>query len=354
MCLTQKAAKAALNDLRRERDNLAQARASAPTFAAAAEQWFSGIPKSRAPKTLESYRYLLDSFVLPTFSAVHVDRIELASVQTWLTDLAADYSPNTVKRAKQCFGAVLNFCVRAGTLQRNVVATAQTPDIGPGEDAVCQPYSLAEVRSLLRAAEGSDLYPILLLAVHYGLRRGEVLGLTWADLILDGDHPQIRIRGSLHEARGIARESGVRPTEVKLGATKTRSSRRTIAIAPPIADALRQRRDRQEEWQEAAGDSWTRNPLNLVFTDRFGAPLYPTSVARSFQRLAAKAGLRRIRFHDLRHTAAVMMLEAGTPIESVSQALGHASIEITKRVYAPYVQALIDRAAHAVTVYIGV
>ncbi|MFF4726469.1 site-specific integrase [Streptomyces mirabilis] len=146
------------------------------------------------------------------------------------------------------------------------------------------------------------------LALRTGLRRGELLGLTWADL--DPAAGTLNIRRSLqHNPAG----------GLTLFPTKTRAAERRIALPTTCLTALEQHRQNQERQRMAAGARWREN--GLIFTTRVGTPLDPSDVARRFTGLLDQAGIRRIRFHDLRHTCATLLLEQGVQLITIKELL---------------------------------
>jgi integrase len=181
-----------------------------------------------------------------------------------------------------------------------------------------------ETRTFLEGAADDEMGPLYAVAALTGLRQGELLGLGLADLgDLDGTRPTLTVR------RALARVTG----GWALAEPKTDRSRRTLELGPTVARALRRQRARQELARRVAGDLW-QNRDGLVFTDELGRALTGTEVTRAFSTALARLGLPHVRFHDLRHGAASMMLAQGVPLKLVSEQLGHSTITITADVYA--------------------
>ena len=152
-----------------------------------------------------------------------------------------------------------------------------------------------------------------------GLRRGEALGLAWSDVSLD--------RGVLVIRHALKREGGT----LVLGEVKTAKSRRSLNIPRPVVDSLKAHRARQTQERLAVGEAWTDS--GLVFTTQVGTPLDPRNIYRDFVGVCERSGLGRWHPHELRHSAASIMLAQGVPIEVVSDILGHSSIRMTADVY---------------------
>ena len=152
-----------------------------------------------------------------------------------------------------------------------------------------------------------------------GLRRGETLGLAWNDVDLDD--------GTLTVRQALQRIDG----KLRLTPPKTKRSRRTIALPQTVVAALRMHRARQLQERLLAGSRW--HDSGLVFTTTIGTPLEPRNVTRDFQRILAKAGLPRIRLHDLRHGCATLLLAQGVQPRVVMDILGHSTISVTMDTY---------------------
>jgi integrase len=163
---------------------------------------------------------------------------------------------------------------------------------------------------------------------------GEILGLRWLDVDLNQSHLTIAQALQRQKGRGLV-----------LTETKTDRSRRTIALPVPLIAGLRVHRLHQLEERLATGPAWCDS--GLVFTSSVGAPLEPRKLFRSFKAVLDKGGLPNIRFHDLRHSAASLMLAQGIPLRSIQEILGHGSIAMTANLYAHVGEQLKRQAADA-------
>lgn len=211
-------------------------------------------------------------------------------------------------------GAALTRAMREELIQRNVARLATLP---PAPAARRLPWSAVETRRFLRAARPDPLYPAFVLLLLYGLRRGEVLGLTWHEV--DFEHGTIRIERQLLRAEN----------RLQLGPVKTTAGRR----GPPLLGLARDALSYQDGMRILGrpATEWTRH--DLVFTTRTGYPIEPRNLARSFHRVANAAGLRTIRLHDLRHTTATLLKDLGVPARDTMEILGHSRIAVTLEVY---------------------
>jgi len=192
-----------------------------------------------------------------------------------------------------------------------------------------------DVRRLLDATCDDPLGPIFALAASTGLRLGELLGLAWPDVDF--------VAGTLTVRRSLARG---REERWELAQPKTATSRRTIPLPSIAREALERQKTIQEAEREAAGKAW-QDRDDLVFTDSIGRHVEPGSVSHGFQDARKATGLPAARFHDLRHSAATLMLAEGVPLAVISEWLGHSGIAITASHYAAIVPTLRRDAADA-------
>lgn len=196
-----------------------------------------------------------------------------------------------------------------------------------------------DVRRLLEATAHDPFGPLYTLAATTGLRLGELLGLSWLDVA----------GGTLTVRRSLARAAG---GGWEMTQPKSARSRRTIPLPVTARDALERQRIRQEAARAAAGSAW-QDRDGLVFTDAVGRPVRPDYVSHGFARARKAAAVPPVRFHDLRHSAATMMLAEGVPLAVISEWLGHAGIAITASHYAAVVPALRREAADAMDRALG-
>lgn len=185
-----------------------------------------------------------------------------------------------------------------------------------------------EVRQLISTSEGTRLHAPIVLTVSVGFRRGEVLGLTWG--CVDFERSTIRVSRSLQP-------------DGQLVEPKTERSRRIVKVPTFAMDVLRQHRAEQAQRRLVSGGAY--RDRDLVFTDLSGGPWKPASIATLFRAIAERAGLGHLRFHDLRHTAASLMIARGVPVTTVAAVLGHANTSTTLAVYAHTVREAEDTAA---------
>ncbi|WFB08352.1 site-specific integrase [Streptomyces sp. LX-29] len=227
-------------------------------------------------------------------------------------------SDRTVRFLLVILRAALQHAVREDELPRNV---ARNVELSAGTKREIEPLTAKEGRQLLAVARGNRLWAAYELAVRIGLRRGEVLGLRWRDV--DLHEGVVTIRQTIQRVGG----------ELLIAAPKTQRSARRVALPDECVAALRARRAEQQGDKRAAGDKWKGDGSDLVFMTKNGTPIEPRNLNRSFTALCDRAKVRRVRFHDLRHTCASLLHERGADARTIMEVLGHSSIRVTMDIY---------------------
>ena len=289
--------------------------------------------------TAADYEDRLRRWVFPYMGRLKLSAIEARTVEEWMAVLATkNFSTKTINGARTVLYGVLKHAYVTGQLSRNPVAATSPFRANRDEKTqVKQPWTKEEALQALDAARGTDFDLFVNIALTLGLRRGEILGLTWDDINLtDGT---ISIRRTMKEERRF-NEAGRANVSLVTDKTKTRASERTLKIGLTVLSAIQRHRDSVMIWKQQSGNAWPET--DWVFVSQNGKPLFPSNVNHRFVKFCRDKGLRLIRIHDMRHTAAVLGLEANVRLEAVSQALGHTRIDVTKSIYAPYVQILAD------------
>jgi integrase len=297
------------------------------------ERWLGdSVRGSVKATTYQSYGSLVRFHVCPTLGSTKLSALTPAHVQgLYRQKLDDGLAPKTVKYIHTTLHRALRQAVRWGLVPRNVAAEADPPKVITPE---MRPLSPAEARTLLAAAEGNRLEALYVLAVSTGMRQGELLALGWEDVDLEAS--TVRVRRTLTLAKG-----GPRLTE-----PKTRGSRRSIRLTASAVEALERHRGCQEAERDAAGGNW--NDWDLVFCTRRGTPIRRDNLHdKHWKPLLRRAELPDIRFHDLRHTCATLLLTKGVHAKIVSETLGHSSIAITLDTYSHVIPGLGDVAVRA-------
>ena len=188
-------------------------------------------------------------------------------------------------------------------------------------------YSADEIHALTEIAEGTKLEIPVLLASFYGLRRSEVLGLKW---------DAIDFEANTLEVKHIVTQASIDGKKVLVQAdrAKTKSSLRTLPLVPSIRDRLLMLKGQQDTYRRLCGKSYNRDYLGYLCVDEIGNIIRPNYVSEQFPKLLEKNGLRPIRFHDLRHSCASLLLANGVPMKQIQEWLGHSDFSTTANIYA--------------------
>jgi integrase len=246
---------------------------------------------------------------------------------------AAGISAQTVRHIRGTLRAALADAVRDQLVDRNAAADARPVKV---EHRPIVYLSTIDLRRFLDATAEDDLGPLYTLAATTGLRLGELLGLAWGDIDFSANTLTVR--------HSISRDDANR---FRLAQPKSARSRRTIPLPARARLALETQRTRQRFARAAVGEAVWQDRLGLCFTDSVGNPMRPGGVSWRFHKARDAAGIPRVRFHDLRHSAATALLSAGVPMAVISEWLGHAGIAITASTYAAVVPELLTEAASA-------
>ena len=314
------------------------------------DHWLPAIRPTIRPTTFLSYESHIKNYLAPEFGRIPLQELSPAHVnalyrrllaeprKTWTTidpkKLAKEsrpLAPATVRRIHATLHRALRDAVRWNLTSRNPADGADPPRAAGCAGARVKTWSRPELQRFLESERQSRLYPLWVLLLTTGLRRGEALGLRWQDVDLS--------------AGTIA----IRQTRVQLNyqtvisTPKTQKGKRLVALDGGTCAVLSRLKERAQEECRRQGRSL--EPGDVLFTTQTGAPLHPDRARLLFQRAAKQAGLPVIRLHDLRHTHATLALAAGIHPKIVSERLGHANIGITLDTYSHCLPALSEEAA---------
>ncbi len=309
------------------------------TVGAYLKLWLETIRPNLGPTTYCRYEGIVRLQVLPGLAALLLAKLRPLHIQglysrlreSGRADGKGGLSPRTLLHVHRVLYGALGTAVRWQIIPRNVCQAVEAPKARWAE---MRTLSREDTRRLLDAAheEESAYGDAVIMAVHTGLRLGELLGLRWEDVDLE--------RGALTVRRTLQYLSGEGLTSKD---TKTARARRTIPLGPTAVETLRRLRRRQLEERLAQGSAYCDR--GIVFADALGRPLSPYRVSQRFPTLVKRLGLVPLRFHDLRHTHASLLLARGVHPKIVSERLGHASIAITLDTYSHVLPNLQEEAA---------
>ncbi|HLZ70486.1 MAG TPA: site-specific integrase [Dehalococcoidia bacterium] len=281
--------------------------------------WLEHTARPRVRRsTYTGYEVVIRRHLTPQLGTLRLARLTPVDLSRCYATLQnGGLAARTVRLCHAVLHRALADAARWGLVARNVAELVDPPRSSHLEPRV---LTIEEARQLMDAAKSDRLEALYVLALLSGLRAGELLGLRWADV--DLDRGELTVRQQLQRAKG----------EWITSEPKTARGRRTLGLPARAVAALRRRRTHQTEERLAAGPAW--QDTDLIFTTAIGTPIERGNILRrSFWPLLEQAGLPRIRFHDLRHTAATILLADGENVKAVQERLGHAAAAMTLDVY---------------------
>jgi integrase len=296
----------------------------------------AAVRPSLRPATWLRYQQYVRLHAAPVLGRLRLSRLTPQHLQGLYADkLEEGLSPTSVRHLHAVLHRALGQAARWGLTPRNV-ADLVTPPRAKRRDMTT--LSPEEARRFLEVAQGDRFHSLYFLALSTGMRQGELLALHWANVDLNRGAAQVT---------GTLQQRGDAITE-----PKTAHSRRQVALTKTAIEALRQHRIAQAEARLRLGPAWTDN--DLVFCNEVGGFVDASNlVRRSFLPLLKRAGLPRIRFHDLRHSAATLLLSEGVHPKIVSEMLGHSQIAVTLDLYSHVTPTMQRQAAEAMEAVLG-
>lgn len=286
--------------------------------------------------TYEGYKRIVEGHLKPTLGDITLKNLRPHHVQKMLNEKHSSgnlrekgqpLSPRQVEYIYAILHMALERALKNNLVVRNVCDAVDKPKKVKNEFI---PWSIEQTNDFLSSVKGSRLFPLYMVAWGTGLRRAEILGLQWSDIDL--------ARGNLTVRRALVRVKG----GYKFQEPKTAKSRRIVPLPTAVISALKKWKSRQAnekiQWNAKFIDIEPEkrpvyNPLNMVFCNEAGEPTNPEFISRSFKRDLKRAILPDIRFHDLRHGHATMLLELGEDLKVISERLGHSTITLTADTY---------------------
>jgi integrase len=327
-----------LDELRRAADRGQNLAARSRTLADWLDEWLTEIKAhdGTRPTTLRRYRQIVTAHLVPVLGKMRLDKLPPSDVQRLFAARRDTVAPATLVKIHAVLRVALADAERLDLVPRNVARAVKGPSLGHEER---RSLTVDEARTFLATIEDDRFEAVFVLGLTMGLRRGEVLGLRWEDVDLNGR--------SLHVRHALQRVEGT----LRLVETKTRTSRRGLPMPSMAVRALERHRARQAAERLAAGAAW--QDRGLVFTTGIGTPLEPRNVNRRFEQLRRRAGLVWLRLHDLRHGCATFLLANGVDPRTVMEILGHTTIRQTMDRYGHVLPERLRAAADAMDQALG-
>ncbi len=316
-----------LHDYLRKLDGGTAVERHVDTFGGLRNSWLAGrAVTGLQATTIDSYRRSIDRHVIPVLGHRRIQTLRTQDLNALYRgmidgiDGRAAVSTRTTRYAHTIVRSALEDARRQGLIGHNPTDDATAPSASAARPPEMPTWTPDELARFLDAVEGSEHWPLLWVAAFTGMRRGELCGLRWDDVDLDGAVLTVR-----HTRTAV----GHQPVE---GDTKSQKGRRRLDLDADTVAVLRRRKIGQREDQLLMGAGW-QNDTDLVFTMPDGRPWHPDVTTKAFRRLVDTADVPRIRLHDLRHTHATHLLATGANVKIVSERLGHASVAFTLDTY---------------------
>jgi integrase len=291
-------------------------------------------------KTEETYRDQVKVHIVPAIGRIELTRLTAEQVQQMVNTLLAKVkrnpgknadstsdasletlSPRTVKHCRDTLRAALNVAIEWNVIARNPAAHITVKQ----QRRRAAIYDEKQSAAFLEAIYGERLEALYWLALCLGPREGEILGVKWADF--DFEAGKVQLLRSLQRVK----QRGEKKTHLELVPTKTEESDRSVWLPQIVIEKVLAHQRLQEEERKLAGTEWAET--GMVFTTRKGTMLEPRNLQRDFSRIRDRSKLPRIRFHDLRHSAATILKMGGVPDQAIQHLLGHASVRTTQEIY---------------------
>ena len=289
-------------------------------------QWMEIARSTLKPNTAAGYASMIQNPIAPYFQqrGITLGGLQAVDIQMFYTSQLKRVSANTVIHYHAIIHRALKYAVKTDLIDVNPADKVERPR---KDRFTASFYDGNEVNRLFQAARGTPLELPVMLAAFYGLRRSEVVGLKWD--AIDFENKTIAIRHTVT----VCAEKG-RRIEVAADTTKTASSRRTLPLVPAFQTKLAALKEQQEKNRILCGRSYCTDYLGYVLVDAMGNRLKLSYISTAFPALLKRNGLRPIRFHDLRHSCASLLLKNGVPMKQIQEWLGHSDFSTTANIYA--------------------
>lgn len=289
-------------------------------------EWLKIIKSTVRRTTFSSYSSLVKSVIKPYFEKLEVtlDGLKPIHIQTFYTRELERVTSSTVIHYHAVIRRALIYAVKIELLDSNPIDRVERPK---KEHYIPSYYDSQEINRLFELVAGTDLEVPVKLAAFYGLRREEVLGLRWK--AIDFEENTITINHTVTQI-----EENGKTVTVASDTTKTKSSMRTLPMVPQFRELLLRKKEEQAELRRVCGKCYNKEFLDYVCVNALGERIKPSYLTNSFPAFVVKNGMRRIRFHDLRHSCASLLLANGVSLKHIQEWLGHSDFSTTANIYA--------------------
>ena len=276
--------------------------------------------------TYASYEMMATKIIIPYFQTLNIKLKELTTedIQDFYSTQLERVSANTVIHYHAVIHRALKYAVKIKTIQSNPAVNVERPR---KEKFIGSFYDKKEINTLFDIIQGHPLEVAIKLAAFYGLRREEIIGLKWT--AIDFENNTLTIQHTVTECNLDGKH-----IEVASDTAKTDSSLRTMPLVTNFRAMLLAKKEKQEHYRKLCGRSYCKEYLDYIFVNEMGERWKPRYLSDGFKRILEQNGLRRIRFHDLRHTCASLLLANNVPMKKIQEWLGHSDFSTTANIYA--------------------
>lgn len=276
--------------------------------------------------TYASYEMMATRIIIPYFETLNIKLKELTTedIQEFYSTQLERVSANTVIHYHAVIHRALKYAVKIKTIQSNPAVNVERPR---KEKFIGSFYDKKEINTLFDIIQGHPLEVAIKLAAFYGLRREEIIGLKWN--AIDFENSTLTIQHTVTECNLNGKH-----IEVASDTAKTDSSLRTMPLVTNFREMLLAKKEKQEHYRKLCGRSYCKEYLDYIFVNEMGERWKPRYLSDGFKRILEQNGLRRIRFHDLRHTCASLLLANNVPMKKIQEWLGHSDFSTTANIYA--------------------
>ncbi|MCL2082391.1 MAG: site-specific integrase [Oscillospiraceae bacterium] len=309
-----------LNKLLAEYDGVKTAYSNDILFTEYLYQWLEAISGSIEPNTYESYRYIINRYIEPYFAErkIKLRSLEPQHIQDFYNgQLKKGLSANTILKQHANIRKSLQNAVKMNIIPYNPADRITLPK---KQKYIASFYTAGQVNNLLSAVKNEPIYPAVILTAFYGFRRSEVLGLKWKHI--DFKVGTVTVQDTRVQFKSL----------IDKPRTKNKSSHRTLPLVPAMREFLCNLKRQQMENRLLLGTGYIVNDYVCVWDD--GRPFRPDYITDRFGNLLKQHNLPHIRFHDLRHSAASMLLANGYSLKEIQEWLGHGDLGTTANIYA--------------------
>ena len=276
--------------------------------------------------TYASYEMMATRIIIPYFETLNIKLKALTTedIQEFYSAQLERVSANTVIHYHAVIHRALKYAVKIKTIQSNPAVNVERPR---KEKFIGSFYDKKEINTLFDIIQGHPLEVAIKLAAFYGLRREEIIGLKWT--AIDFENNTLTIQHTVTECNLDGKH-----IEVASDTAKTDSSLRTMPLVTNFREMLLAKKEKQEHYRKLCGRSYCKEYLDYIFVNEMGERWKPRYLSDGFKRILEQNGLRRIRFHDLRHTCASLLLANNVPMKKIQEWLGHSDFSTTANIYA--------------------